>query len=159
MAAGLAWLGQLSPGGSFAKEVLGPSLLLAAGFGLAVVTVFIAAMSGVEKREAGLASGLINTSQQVGGALGLAVLATIATAHTDVAPGGRPSDIPAALTEGYQAAFLGAAGLALTAALLALALIPRRAPSRPRGSSEETSGAPHGVATHEVDAQGFSRGS
>jgi len=159
MAAGLAWLGQLSPGGSFAKEVLGPSLLLAAGFGLAVVTVFVAAMSGVEKREAGLASGLINTSQQVGGALGLAVLATIATAHTDVAPGGRPSETPAALTEGYQAAFLGAAGLALTAALLALALIPRRAPSRPRGSSEETSGAPHGVATHAVDAQGFSRGS
>ena len=69
-------------GGHFYSDVLGPSLLAAVGLGLAFVPVTIAAVSGIQPNEAGLASGLINTSQQVGGALGLAILATIANSRT-----------------------------------------------------------------------------
>ena len=72
IAAGLLWFGQISPDGSFVSDILGPSLLAAVGLGFAFVPQTIAAVSGVAEREAGLASGLINTSQQIGGALGLA---------------------------------------------------------------------------------------
>ena len=72
--AGLLWFSQISVGGGFLTDILGPSLLAAAGLGFAFVTSTIAAVSGVEEHEEGLASGLINTSQQIGGALGLAVL-------------------------------------------------------------------------------------
>ena len=74
------------------SDVLGPSLLAAVGLGFSFVPVTIAAVAGVEEREAGLASGLINTSQQIGGALGLAVLATVANSRTDdvLAQGGGP---------------------------------------------------------------------
>ena len=77
VAGGLLWFSQVpATGGSFAADVLGPSLLAAVGFGLAFVPVTIAAVTGTKPHEAGLASGLINTSQQIGGALGLAILAT-----------------------------------------------------------------------------------
>ena len=78
---GLPWFSQISVGGGFTTDILGPSLLAAAGLGFSFVTTTIAAVSGVEENEAGLASGLINTSQQIGGALGLAVLST----HRDLA--------------------------------------------------------------------------
>ena len=81
--AGLLWFSRVSVGGGFLTDILGPSLLAAVGLGFAFVTTTIAAVSGVEEKESGLASGLINTSQQVGGALGLAMLSTIATSHTD----------------------------------------------------------------------------
>ena len=83
IAAGLAWFSQVSVGGGFLTDILGPSLLMAVGLGLGFVTSTIAAVAGVEERESGLASGLINTSQQIGGALGLAVLATIANSRTE----------------------------------------------------------------------------
>ena len=70
-------------GGGFLTDILGASLLAAIGLGFGFVTSTIAAVSGVEEREQGVASGLINTSQQIGGALGLAVLSTIATTRTD----------------------------------------------------------------------------
>ena len=76
IAAALVWFSQVSVGGDFVGDILGPSLLAAAGLGFAFVTTTIAAVSGVREEESGLASGLINTSQQIGGALGLAVLAT-----------------------------------------------------------------------------------
>ena len=79
---GLAWFSRVSVGGGFTTDILGPSLLAAAGLGFSFVTTTIAAVSGVEEKESGLASGLINTSQQIGGALGLAVLSSIATAQT-----------------------------------------------------------------------------
>ena len=79
IAVALAWFSQVSVGGGFLTDILGPSLLAATGLGFAFVTTTIAAVSGVRDQESGLASGLINTSQQIGGALGLAVLATIAT--------------------------------------------------------------------------------
>ena len=125
IAAGLLWFSQVSAGGGFTTDVLGPSLLAAVGLGFSFVPVTIAAVSGVEEREAGLASGLINTSQQIGGALGLAVLATIANSRTQdaLAEGGGAGALPAALTEGFQAAFLGGACFALLGILLALVLI------------------------------------
>ena len=82
-AAGLLWFSQIDVDGSYLSDILFPSLLAAVGLGLAFVSMTVAAVSGVEAHEAGLASGLINTSQQIGGALGLAILATIANARTD----------------------------------------------------------------------------
>jgi EmrB/QacA subfamily drug resistance transporter len=119
---GLLWFSQVSVGGGFATDILGPSLFAAAGLGFAFVTTTIAAVSGVEEHEAGLASGLINTSQQVGGALGLAVLATIATSHTEnlLSDG---SGLKPALTDGFQTAFLGGALFALAGFFLTLFLI------------------------------------
>src|SRR5215213_7161372 len=126
IAAGLIWFGQVSVGGSYLGDVLFPSLLAAIGLGFSFVPVTIAAVSGVGEREAGLASGLINTSQQIGGALGLAILATIANSRTDdlmASAGGAPEALPNALTEGFQAAFLTGAGFALLGAVMALVLI------------------------------------
>jgi EmrB/QacA subfamily drug resistance transporter len=121
--AGLAWFSQVSVGGGFTTDILGPSLFAAAGLGFAFVTTTIAAVSGVEESEAGLASGLINTSQQIGGALGLAVLSTVAISRTeDLTSAGVPPTANA-LTEGFQSAFLGGAGIALLGFLLTLVLI------------------------------------
>ena len=77
-AGGLIWFSQVSVDGTYLSDILPASLLAAFGLGFAFVPMTIAAVSGVSGREAGLASGLINTSQQVGGALGLAILATVA---------------------------------------------------------------------------------
>lgn len=129
VAAGLVWFSQVSLGGSFFADILGPSLLAAIGLGLSFVPVTIAAVSGVEERESGLASGLINTTQQVGGALGLAVLATLANSRTDdvlASAGGSPAELPNALTEGFQTAFIGGAGLAVIGIVAASVLIRSR---------------------------------
>jgi EmrB/QacA subfamily drug resistance transporter len=120
--AGLAWFSRVSVGGGFTTDILGPSLLAAAGLGFAFVTTTIAAVAGVEEKESGLASGLINTSQQIGGALGLAVLSSLATSHTSsvLADG---SGLKNALTEGFQIAFLGGAAIAALGFVLTLVLI------------------------------------
>jgi hypothetical protein len=120
--AGLAWFSRISVGGDFTTNILGPSLLAAAGLGFSFVTTTIAAVSGVDEDEAGLASGLINTSQQVGGALGLAVLSSIATSHTEALLG-TGHGLKDALTSGYQAAFLGGSAIALLGFVLTLVLI------------------------------------
>jgi EmrB/QacA subfamily drug resistance transporter len=122
VAAGLLWFSQISVDGSFVGDVLGPSLLAAVGLGFSFVPVTIAAMSGVRDREAGLASGLINTSQQIGGALGLAILSSIAFSRVgDLAEQGQTG--PAALTEGYADAFMVGAGIAVLGVIAALTLI------------------------------------
>jgi MFS family permease len=126
IAVGLGWFSQISVGGGFLTDILGPSLLAAAGLGFGFVTSTIAAVSGVEEREQGLASGLINTSQQIGGALGLAVLSTIATTRTDDVLAGGTSSLPSALTEGFQAAFLGGAVIAAIGFVATLVLIRTR---------------------------------
>ncbi len=129
IAAALVWFSRVSVGGGFLTDILGPSLLAATRLGFAFVTTTIAAVSGVRDRESGLASGLINTSQQVGGALGLAVLATIANTRTDhvmASAGGDPSALTHALTEGFQAAFLGGAVIAALGLVLTLVLIRGR---------------------------------
>jgi MFS family permease len=123
---GLIWFSRVSVGGSFLADILGPSLLAALGLGFGFVTSTIAAVSGVREREQGLASGLINTSQQIGGALGLAVLSTIATSRTHhlMASGG--STLRHALTSGFQSAFLGGAVIAALGFLATLILIRTR---------------------------------
>ena len=123
---GLLWFSQVSVGGGFLTDILGPSVLAAIGLGFGFVTSTIAAVSGVEDREQGLASGLINTSQQIGGALGLAVLSTIATTRTDHVLATGTSSLPNALTEGFQSAFLGGAVIAALGVVATLVLIRTR---------------------------------
>jgi EmrB/QacA subfamily drug resistance transporter len=127
VAAGLLWFSRApGTGGTFAANVLGPSVLAAIGLGLSFVPVTIAAVTGTRPHEAGLASGLVNTAQQVGGALGLAILATVANSRTqDVARAGQ-HDVAIALTKGFDRAFLVGAGFALAGALLAGLLISSR---------------------------------
>ena len=127
--AALVWFSQVSVGGDFAADVLGPSLLAGAGLGFAFVPITIAAVTGVREQESGLASGLINTSQQLGGALGLAVLATIANSRTDdlmANAGGDPAALPGAITEGFQSAFLGGAAIAALGLVLTFVLVRSR---------------------------------
>jgi EmrB/QacA subfamily drug resistance transporter len=126
VAVGLVYWSQVSVGGGFFSDILGPSLLAAMGLGFGFVTSTIAAVAGVGDREQGLASGLINTSQQIGGALGLAVLSTIANSRTEdvMATGG--STLPNALTEGFQAAFLGGAVIGVLGVIATLVLIRTR---------------------------------
>jgi EmrB/QacA subfamily drug resistance transporter len=126
VALGLAWFSQVSVGGGFLTDILGPSLLAAIGLGFGFVTSTIAAVSGVEEREQGLASGLINTSQQIGGALGLAVLSTISTSRTDDVMASGGSNLHSALTEGFQSAFLGGAVIAALGFVATLVLIRTR---------------------------------
>ena len=126
IAAGLVWFGQVSPNGTYVGDVLFPSLLAAVGLAFAFVPVTIAAVTGTRPDEAGLASGLINTSQQVGGALGLAVLAAVASGSTDDAVVGGERNPAVALTEGFQDAFLVGAGLSILAAVLAATMISSR---------------------------------
>ncbi len=124
ISAGLLWFGQISADGGFVSDLLGPMLLAAVGLGFSFVPQTIAAVSGVRDREAGLASGLINTSQQVGGALGLALLSTVAFPQIDdaaAASGGAPS--LAALTQGYSDAFMVGSLLAMLGLVATLVLI------------------------------------
>ena len=123
---GLVWFAQVSPDGGYVSDLLFPSLVVAWGLGLAFVPVTIAAVTGTRPDEAGLASGLINTAQQVGGALGLAILAAIANGRTSDAIASGVRNPAVALTEGFQDAFLVAAGFALVGALLAAVLISSR---------------------------------
>ena len=127
IAGGLVWFSQVpAPGGSYGTDVLGPSLLAAVGLGFAFVSVTIAAVTGTEPHEAGLASGLINTAQQVGGALGLAILATIANSRTQSLFHAGVHNPAVALTNGFDRAFLVGAGFAIVGALLAAVLISSR---------------------------------
>jgi EmrB/QacA subfamily drug resistance transporter len=129
-AAGLIWFAQVSVGGDYISDILFPSLLAAVGLGFAFVPMTIGAVSGVSSQEAGLASGLINTSQQIGGALGLAILVSIANAKTDDlmrAAGGDQAALPNALTQGFQVAFLVGAGFAVLGAILSATLISSKA--------------------------------
>jgi predicted MFS family arabinose efflux permease len=139
----LLWFSRVSaPGGGYLSDVLFPSMLAAVGLGFAFVSVTIGAVAGTSEQDAGLASGLINTSQQVGGALGLAILAAIANAVTDhsTATSGL-----VALNDGFRTAFLVGAGFALTGALLAGLLIDGR-DSRAAAEAAARGEAPAAVA-------------
>ena len=117
IAIALVWFAQVSVGDSYVAAILGPSILAAIGLGFAFVPVTIGAVSGVSPGDSGLASGLINTAQQVGGALGLAVLVAVANNVT-----ADPRD-RVQLTDGFQAAFLTGAGIAVLGILAAVFLI------------------------------------
>ncbi len=150
IAGGLLWFGQISADGSFLGDVLGPSLLAAVGLGFAFVPQTIAAMSNVADREAGLASGLINTSQQVGGALGLAILSSVAFSTIgDLAATGDTG--PGALTEGYADAFMVGAGIAALGVIATLVLIRGR-DSKAHTEIEAETAAPERPAAEPIEA-------
>jgi EmrB/QacA subfamily drug resistance transporter len=122
---GLVYFTQVSVDGSYLGDLLPGFLVVGLGIGFSFVPISIAALAGVQPAEAGLASGLINTSQQIGGALGIAALSTIATSHTDDAlASGTP--LPNALVDGFTAAFVAGAIVAALGVLASLTLIRRR---------------------------------
>jgi EmrB/QacA subfamily drug resistance transporter len=130
MVVGLVLLSRVPVDGHYAADVLPTMLLVGTGAGIAFPAVMTLAMSGATPSDAGLASGLVNTTMQVGGALGLAVLATLATTRSEgrLAAG---ASTAAALTDGYRLAFLIAAGLVAAAGVVALTVLApegRRAP-------------------------------
>ncbi len=114
LAAGLVWLALIRPTGSYLVDVLPASLLAALGMALAFIPSLGTALSSARPEEGGLAAGIVNTSYQVGSALGLAAMTALAAAHG----ADRLGDLPA-LTNGYAAALLGAAGIAAAGAVLA----------------------------------------
>jgi EmrB/QacA subfamily drug resistance transporter len=121
---GLLYFTQVSVGGTSAGDLLPGFLIIAAGLGFSFVPISIAALAGVQSSEAGLASGLFNTSQQIGGALGIAALSTIATTKTsDGVAAGTP--LPKALTDGFEAAFIWGAIVAAIGIVVALVLVRR----------------------------------
>ncbi|WP_067176797.1 MFS transporter [Microtetraspora niveoalba] len=131
LAAGVAGLSLVRPDGAFASDVLPASLVAAVGMSLAYIPAMMSAMSGARPEESGLASGIVNTTYQVGSALGLAVMTAIATSRGAAELGNLPK-----LTDGFHAAFIGAAAVAVVGAVLTLLLM------RGRKAAAEESGRP-----------------
>jgi hypothetical protein len=117
----------MSADGSFLADVLGPSLVIGVGSGLAFVTTTVAATSNTRPEQAGLASGLFATAQQFGGALALAVVVSVATARTTDVFNAGERIAAVALTEGYRVGMLLTAAVAATAGLLSILVIPSQA--------------------------------
>ncbi|WP_309139331.1 MFS transporter [Nocardia cyriacigeorgica] len=132
-AVGFLWFAQISPDGSVVADVLGPSIVSGFGMGLCLAPVATAATIGVTAGEAGMASGVFNSSRQLGGSVGVAALATLAASRTT-----DPSD-PAALNSGYAVALGAAALLFLAAAAVAALVLPaeRTESSAPTDSGDE----------------------
>jgi MFS family permease len=118
LTAGMALLSFVRADGSFVADVLPASIIAAAGMALPFIPALNTAISAAPPEEGGLASGIVNTSYQVGSALGLAVMTAIATSQ-----GADQLGNVDALTDGYSAAFLGAASIAVVGALLAARLL------------------------------------
>jgi EmrB/QacA subfamily drug resistance transporter len=126
LAGGLGWFAFVPVTSTFAEAILGPSLLAGIGIGLAFVPLNAVAVAVADDRDTGLASGLINTAQQTGGALGLAVTSALAAARTTplLAQAATATAHLAALTSGYRIGFAASAAFAAVAALVALATVP-----------------------------------
>jgi EmrB/QacA subfamily drug resistance transporter len=129
-AIGLVLMARITVAGNYATELLPAMVLLAAGMGLVFVPVTVMATGGIDEADQGLASGLINTSQQFGGALGLAILSTLAASRTEdrLAEAGSAASRAQgleALVSGYHLAFLVGAGLMIAAAVLTAVLVRR----------------------------------
>jgi EmrB/QacA subfamily drug resistance transporter len=140
LAGGMVWFSNVHAHGSYSRDVLGPSLIVALGLGFSFVPLTILAVTGTTDADAGLASGLINTAEQVGGAIGLAVLATVATSRTNSllsAAHGAHSALPGALTDGFSRAFIVGAGFAVLGIVLALLFVQNTRPS----AGDETASA------------------
>ncbi|HZS93886.1 MAG TPA: MFS transporter, partial [Chloroflexota bacterium] len=148
-AAAFLLLAQLPDHGNYAANILPAFIVLPLGAGLAFLSVTNAAVAGVDSQDAGLASALLNTSQQVGGAVGLGVLSTIAASRTASVLVANPSGgLPHALVAGFHVAFLVAGAIAAVGAIIAVLTIPR-AVGRTRIESEIEQGAttaPQGIA-------------
>jgi EmrB/QacA subfamily drug resistance transporter len=129
--AGFVLLTRIVGHGDYASHVLPAIIVLGAGLGMSFVPITIAATSGVADGDSGLASGLLNTTQQVGGSLGLAILSSVSTTRvTSALHGGLPTGL--ALTHGFKGAFAVAAALCALGVVVALVLLPRR-PREARG--------------------------
>jgi hypothetical protein len=133
-AVGFGWYGLISADGSFLTDVLGPQILASVGYGLCLAPVASTATAGVAPQEAGTASGLLNSSRQIGGSLGLAVLGTVAHQRT----GGLTT--AQALADGYGLGLGLCAALLLVAVLIALTVVPR---TGRLGRGDPTSPIPH----------------
>jgi len=137
LTAAMVWYAQIPVHGSFTSDLLPGYLLVGVGIAFAYVPVSIASLAGVPEREAGLASGLINTSQQIGGAIGTAIASTIFTSHfKSLRIAGK--SVAEALTGGYAWAFWGLAVIGVLALIAALTFI------RPEEMAEAPSAAPAG---------------
>jgi predicted MFS family arabinose efflux permease len=124
-AGGFLFLIQLSGRGDYTSHVLPAMIILGIGLGISFVPATIAATSGVAAEDSGLAAGLLNATQEVGGSLGLAILSTVATTRiTNALHGGAP--VPVALTHGFTGAFTVSGLLCAASAVLAVVLLPRR---------------------------------
>jgi predicted MFS family arabinose efflux permease len=133
LAAGLVLLSLVRENGSFVVDVLPASLVAAAGMALAFIPSLQTAISSARPEEGGLASGIVNTSYQVGSALGLAAMTALAASQ-----GADQLGNVGALTDGYSAAFLGAAGIAVAGGVLAAVTLRRpAAPAAGDGSTDE----------------------
>ena len=125
LSAGIAWLSRFPVHGSYLANILGPTVLIGAGLGAAFVAITIGSVSGVTDRQYGLASGLINTSQQIGGAIGLAILTAVASSQVHT------TTINLADTNsGYRLALLVAAGIGALATAAATLLTPNHSVTR-----------------------------
>jgi EmrB/QacA subfamily drug resistance transporter len=140
-AAGLAWYAGISPNGSYLGDLFYPGLLVTLGLGLSFMPVTMAATTGVEPRNAGLASGLVNTTRQIGGSVGLAALATLATARaTSLLASGQPHNV--ALTAGFSRAFAAGAVICLAAVLAAFLVPSMRRPGQDASTSPSPASRP-----------------
>jgi len=124
MTAGIAYFTQISPSGSYAVDLLPGLFLIGLGMPFAYVAISIGGFTGVRQQDAGLASGLINTTQQIGGALGIAVLSAIATSVAADGVGGGTA-LPTAMTDGFRAAFWAGVGVAALGLLASLVVVKR----------------------------------
>lgn len=138
LVSGSVLLGQVAPQSSYLVNVLPGMLLIAIGLGFGFTVGTLAATAGVPAEQQGVASGILSTSQQIGGAVGLAVLTIVASAVTKSATGSTPQ----ILTDGFKAAFLGAAGFALVATLVVGVLMRTQ---NTRVNVEHQTQAPRGV--------------
>ncbi len=149
LAAGLAFLSMAPADGSYASDILWASIIAASGQALAFIASLGLAISSARPEEGGLASGIVNTSYQVGMAIGLAAMTVLA-----VSQGADQLDDPQALTDGFSAGFLGAAGIALAGGLLALVTLrqpprsgePAPVETAPVETAEDPAGEPAVVA-------------
>lgn len=129
-ALGLIWFGRMTPDGSFLANIVGPSMVTSIGMGACFVAMGGAATTGVPDRDAGVTSGVLNSSRQLGGVVGLAVLATVAAHVTGTDPS------PAAAGAGYTTGFtLG--GIFMFVAALCAFIVPRGGAAPGRGAASE----------------------
>lgn len=129
---GLLWLSALDPGASYWRDLMVPFFIASAGLGLAFFPMTLTVVQGVDERESGVASAVMNTAQQVGAAIGLAVLTTVAT----TAAGNHLPDSASALSHGYTTAFTAQAALLAVAALIVGVMVTTRSRQRSAQTAE-----------------------
>jgi MFS family permease len=124
------WATQVPVHGHFLANLAGPMLIAGAGAAFAFIPISIAGLAGVQEHQAGLASGLLNTSQQLGAAIGVAIASSVAAGHTKALLHARDA-VPTALTAGFQSAFWVLGAIALLALPTIFTLIRRDKSSKP----------------------------